>query len=329
MSTDISTTYAGLPLKSPVIASSSSLTDKPQKIEKLAEAGAGAIVLKSIFEEQILMEVDAQQVNNMYGSFPDTENYVSFYTKKHNVEEYTRLIREAKEKTDVPIIASVNCISASEWVDFAEKAEDAGADALELNMFILPGDINQRGDEVEKIYTQILHEVGPLLEIPLMLKIHHYFSGMANMLWQLAEHQRVSALVMFNRFYNPDIDIKRQKITNSHVFSQPSELSMPLRWTGIMADKINADIAISTGIHDGESVVKGLLAGAKATQVASALYQRGLDYVKEMNDFLHQWMEENGYQKISDFRGNLSQKNIANPALLERAQFMKYFSSYD
>lgn len=181
----------------------------------------------------------------------------------------------------------------------------------------------------KKNYTQILQEVDPLLEIPIMLKIHHYFSGMSNMIWQLAEHQRVQSIVMFNRFYNPDIDIKRQKIINPHVFSQPSELSLPLCWTGIMADKINADIAISSGIHDGEAVVKGLLAGAKATQVATAFYQRRPEFATEMNNFLHQWMNENGYETIKEFRGNLAQKNIANPALFERTQCMKYFSSYE
>lgn len=328
MSIDLSTNYAGLTLKSPVITSSSSLTGNEEKVEQLAKAGAGAVVLKSIFEEQIIDEIDSERVNNMYGNYPEAENYVSFYTRKHNVVEYINLIRSAKQNTDVPIIASVNCISASEWVDFAEKSQDAGADALELNMFILPGNINQAGDDVEKIYTGILHEVGPLMTVPLSLKVHYYFSGMANMLWQLAEHQRVNGLVLFNRFYNTDIDIKKKKITNASIFSAPTDISMPLRWTGILADKINADISISTGVHDGEAVVKGLLAGAKATQAATGFYKKGIDYVAEMNDFLKDWMQKNNYQKIEDFRGLLSQKNINRPELFERSQFMKYFSDH-
>lgn len=329
MSIDISTNYAGLTLKSPVIASASSLTGKPQKIEQLANAGAGAVVLKSIFEEQIIMEADSEQVNNMYGNYPEAENYVSFYTKKHNVDEYINLIRSAKNNTDIPIIASINCISVSEWVDFAEKAQDAGADALELNMFILPGNIEQNGEEVEKIYKQIIHEVSPLMKIPLTLKIHYYFSGMANMLWQLSEHKRVNGLVLFNRFYNTDIDINKKKLTNASIFSAPTDIAMPLRWTGIVADKINADIAISTGIHDGEAVVKGLLAGANATQAASAFYKKGVDFVGEMNTFLKEWMAENEYENIEDFRGMLAQQNIKRPELFERSQFMKYFSDHN
>lgn len=328
MSIDISTNYAGLTLKSPVVAAASGMTDKPEKIEKLARAGAGAIVLKSIFEEQIIMEIDAERVNNMYGNYPETENYVSFYTKKHNVEEYINLIRSAKANTDIPIIASVNCVSASEWVEFATKSQDAGADALELNMFILPGNIQQPGGDVEKIYTQILHEVGPLLNVPLTLKVHYYFSGLANMLWQLGEHRRVNGLVLFNRFYSTDIDIDRKKITNGNIFSSPENLAMPLRWTGIVADQIDADIAISTGVHDGEAVVKGLLAGAKVTQVASALYQKGVNVISEMNDFLKSWMEKNEYESIEAFRSLLSQKQTDRPELFERTQFMKYFSDY-
>ena len=329
MSIDISTNYAGLTLKSPVIASASSLTGKPRKIEQLANAGAGAVVLKSIFEEQIIMEADSEQVNNMYGNYPEAENYVSFYTKKHNVDEYINLIRSAKNNTDIPILASVNCISVSEWVEFAEKAQDAGADALELNMFILPGNIEQNGEEVEKIYKQIIHEVSPLMKIPLTLKIHYYFSGMANMLWQLSENKRINGLVLFNRFYNTDIDINKKKLTNASIFSAPTDIAMPLRWTGIVADKINADIAISTGIHDGEAVVKGLLAGANATQAASAFYKKGVDFVGEMNTFLKEWMEENGYENIEDFRGMLAQQNIKRPELFERSQFMKYFSDHN
>ncbi|MGM0647339.1 MAG: dihydroorotate dehydrogenase-like protein [Bacteroidota bacterium] len=328
MNIDISTSYAGLRLKSPVIASASSLTGKANKIEEMANQGVGAVVLKSIFEEQILDEIDSERVNNMYGNYADTENYVSFYTKKHNVDEYLNLIRSAKNNTDIPVIASVNCISASEWVEFAEKSQDAGADALELNMFILPGDIRQTGEDIEKSYTQILHEVGPLMKVPLTLKIHYYFSGVANMIYGLSQHQRVKALVLFNRFYNTDIDIHKKKITTGPIFSAPTDLSMPLRWTGILADKIDADLAISTGILDGEAVVKGLLAGAKVTQTASALYKKGLNAIEEMNTFLRQWMEQNQYTKIEDFRGLLSQKNIDRPELFERAQFMKYFSDY-
>lgn len=329
MAIDISTNYAGLTLKSPVIASSSSLTGKPQKIEQMAEAGVGAVILKSIFEEQIIMEIDSERVNNMYGNYPDTENYVSFYTKKHNVDEYLNLIRSAKNNTDVPIVASVNCISFSEWVEFAEKAQDAGADALELNMFILPGNIEQNGEEVETTYKQIIQKVSPLIKIPLTLKIHYYFSGMANMLYQLAEYEPVKGLVLFNRFYNTDIDINKKKLTNAGIFSAPTDIAMPLRWTGIVSGKINADIAISTGIHDGESVVKGLLAGAKATQAATAFYKKGVDTVKEMNNFLKEWMEKNEYERIEDFRGMLAQKHINRPELFERSQFMKYFSDHN
>jgi len=324
---DLTTTYMGLELKNPLIVGSSELTNKANNIKKLEEAGAAAVVLKSLFEEQIMMEVDAQRVNNMYGSFNDVENYVSFYTRKHDLDEYLNLIREAREKVDIPVIASINCISASEWVDFARQIEKAGAHALELNMFIMPNDPRFDGDAIEKIYFDVVKQIEGAITIPVALKLGTYFSGMAKTLIDLSQTS-ISAMVLFNRFYSPDVDLEKEEIKASHLFSHPHDVSNTLRWIGILSGQVDCDLAASTGVHDGYAALKNLLVGATVTYVVSALYKNGRDHLPSMLDEMEGWMEKKGYQSLLDFRGKLSQANISQPMMYERAQFMKYHSNY-
>jgi len=327
MMADLSTKYMGLELKNPIIVGSSELTNKSEKIKKLEEAGAGAVVLKSLFEEQIMMEVDAQRVNNMYGSFNDVENYVSFYTRKHDLDEYLELIRSSKESTNIPIMASINCISSSEWVEFGQQIEKAGADALELNMFIMPNDPSFPGFELEKIYFDLVDNIQQHITIPVALKMGTYFSGLAHTFIELSK-TNISAMVLFNRFYSPDINLDKESIKVSNVFSHPDDFSNSLRWIGILSGQVHCDLSASTGAHDGYTILKNLLVGAKATHVVSTLYKNSNSQIQKMLSQMENWMDQKGYQSIPEFRGKLSQANIKQPMMYERAQFMKYYSNY-
>ncbi|MEA3447798.1 MAG: dihydroorotate dehydrogenase-like protein [Bacteroidota bacterium] len=320
--------YMGLSLPSPIIASSSGLTGNLEKIKELAEAGAGAIVLKSLFEEQINMEVDSQAVNNMYGNYDDVENYVSFYTRKHNLDEYLNLIRDAKKEVDIPIIASINCISAGEWTDFAKKIEDAGADGLELNIFVLPSDPEQEADKLVENYHQIVQKVSDACDLPLAVKTSYYFTSLSRRMVELSREPQVKSLVLFNRFYNPDVDLEKEEIKSGHIYSVPEENAMCLRWVGALYGKVDSDLAASHGIHDGEAVLKNLLVGASAVQLASVLYKEGPDKIKNMLNTVNAWMDKKGYEKLDDIIGKLSQSNIKRPMIYERAQFMKYYSEH-
>ena len=325
---NLSTTYMGFELKNPIIVGSSELTNKVNKIKKLNDAGAAAVVIKSLFEEQIMMEVDAQRVNNMYGSFDDAENYVSFYTKKHNLDEYLSLIKGAKDEVDIPVFASINCISASEWIEFAQKIEKAGADGLELNMFIMPNDPSFEGSDIEKVYFEVVNNIQQHINIPVALKIGTYFSGLANTFIELSR-SNISAMVLFNRFYSPDVNLEKEEIQASHIFSNPEDVSNSLRWIGMLSDEVQCDLAASTGVHDGYAVLKNLLVGAKATHVVSAIYKNSPNFIKTMLEQMEEWMENKGYKNIEDFRGKLSQSNMKQPMMFERAQFMKYHSNYN
>ncbi|MBN2236560.1 MAG: dihydroorotate dehydrogenase-like protein [Bacteroidales bacterium] len=325
---NISTKYLGLDLKSPIIVGSSPLTDSVEKVKKLAEAGAGAVVLKSLFEEQILMDVDAQRVNNMYNSFGDAENYLTYYTKQKSIGDYLELIKDCKRETSIPIIASINCMSHGEWVEFALKMQNAGADALELNVFVLPADAEYTGFDYEKSYFDIISQINDIISIPVAVKMSHYFSGMANFFTRLSQTD-IKGLVLFNRFYSPDVDIEKEKVINLSFNSLAVDNSMVLRWVGILAPKVACDLVSSTGIVDGNSVIKNMLVGAKAVQVVSSIIKNGPNVIAEMNQSLETWMDSKNYKTTKEFIGKLSQKNIRKPILFERTQFMKYFSDAD
>ena len=307
--TDLSTKYMGLDLRNPIIAASSGLTDSVENIVKLEINGAGAVVLKSLFEEQIMMDIDEQRMNNMYGSYDNVEDYIGFYTKKHRIDNYLQLIRDSKKKTSIPVIASINCVSASEWTEFASRIQEAGADALELNMFIMPSDGNYAGADIEQIYFDIIEAVKQHITIPVALKISNFFSGMANFAIKLSE-TGISSLVLFNRFYRPDVDLEKMKITSSH----------------ILKGKLACDMAASTGIHDGKTILKNLLVGANAVEVASAIYKNGMGVIPQMLTEMTEWMKAHNYNSVSELIGKLSQESVTKPMIYERAQFMKYFS---
>ncbi len=315
----------GLKLKSPIIVGSSGLSEKIENSIAYEKAGAGAIVLKSLFEEQILHDVDEQRLNNMYGSFSEQEYYAMYYSKKHNITQYTNLIKKNKEALNIPVIASVNCVSAEEWISYAGIIEKAGADALEVNLFLLPAEIDLTGEEKEQIYFDIIEKIGSELNIPFALKISYYFSGLANFIYRLSQ-TKASAVVLFNKFYSPDVDIEKEMIIPGDVLSCKELNTMTLRWIGILYNKIRMDLAASRGIYDGEAVIKNLLVGAQITQIVSAVYKEGPKVLEEMISTLTDWMERHDYNTIEQFRGKASQKNIKKPVLFERTQFMRYFS---
>ena len=322
---DLSTQYLGLKLKNPVIAGSSGLTNSVKSIQDLEENGAGAVVLKSIFEEEIAFEYeDILKEASEEGVNLDQFDYYDFHIKGEKLDKYTTLIEESKKNVSIPVIASINCVYSHEWTSFAKQLQTAGADALELNMFFLPSEFDRTSEEKEKAYFQIIEKVQKEVTIPIALKISYYFSNLGPMIQQLSE-TGIAGLVLFNRFYSPDIDIDKMEVVSSNVFSAPSDLPISLRWIAIMAERVSCDLAASTGVHEGAALIKQLLAGANAVQVASTLYKNGKGQIAEMLKTLEDWMGQKGFNKLDDFRGKMSQAKSSNPAAYERVQFMKYF----
>ncbi len=322
---NLTTKYIGLELKNPIIVGSSGLSSSVEDIKDLEQKGAAAVVLKSIFEEEILMEYDSV-IKNVDADDNNLEyyDYFDYKIKEDNINAYIKLIEEAKNAVDIPVIASINCTSAHEWTFFAKKIQEAGADAIELNAFILPTDLERTADKNEKIYFDIVEAVKKEVSIPISLKISYYFSNLASMIKKLSE-TGIASVVLFNRFYSPDFDIHKQKVVSTHVLSSEKDLPISLRWVAIMANRIKCDIAASTGVHEGNALIKQLLAGADAVQVVSTLYKNGTEYIQTMLNELDAWMDENNYKTIADFKGNMSQKNSHDPTAFERVQFMKYF----
>lgn len=320
---NLKTKFAGLELNSPIIAGSCGLTSDIKRLQEIEVAGAGAVVLKSIFEEQINMEASRSIGDN---SYPEETDYIQNYIRANTVQQYIDLVKLAKERLKIPVIASINCLSNGEWISFAKELENAGADALELNTFILPLDEFKESADIENIYYDIVKQVKAQVKIPLILKIWHYFTNLPMFVSKL-KALGVDAVTLFNRFYEPDIDIERMMIGVASVFSLPTDLRQSLRWTGILAgqDK-QLQISSSTGVHNGEAVVKLLLAGATTVQVCSALYEQGIPAIRTMNYFVSSWMEKKSFRSIEEFRGKLSYADPGHADRYERAQFMKYFS---
>jgi dihydroorotate dehydrogenase (fumarate) len=326
---DLSTTYMGLKLRNPIIAGSSGFTNFLENIVKIYEQGAGAIVLKSLFEEQINFSINKTFNGNENNyAYPEALDYISHYTRSNDLDNYLNLIREAKSKVNIPVIASINCVSASEWISFARNIQEAGADALELNIFVLPSDPRRKSEQHEQVYFDILQSVMKQVKIPVAAKISYYFSGLTNMALQLS-WTGISGLVLFNRFYSPDIDIDKFEVTTSNVYSTPGENTLTLRWIAMLADKIQCDIAASTGIYDGKSAIKQMLAGAKAVQIVSVLYQKGFGQIELMTREMESWMNKHQFSGTKDFIGKMSYKEVKNPAAYERVQFMKHFAGIE
>jgi len=319
---DLRTSYAGLSLDNPIIVSSSGLTDTPEKVRRLAGNGPGAIVLKSLFEEQILAESGMLTEENAY---PEALDYILFYSKSHAIGEYLNLVEQSKKTISQPVIASINCVSGSEWTGFARQIETAGADALELNMFILPVDYDEP-ERMEQNYYDILQKVMVGIRIPVIAKISPYFSNLNHLVHRFYA-MGVKAVVLFNRLYEPDIDINSLRMTSAGVFSTSADLRQTLRWISLVSDSNRKmDLSASTGVHDAAAVIKLLLAGATTVQVCSVLYRNGPEYIRVLLAGLEKWMIGRNFKSLGDFRGSMSYRNHDDPGTWERTQFMRYFS---
>jgi dihydroorotate dehydrogenase (fumarate) len=326
---DLTTKFLGLTLRNPLIVGSSGLTDSVEKIKELENAGAGAVVIKSLFEEEIIaeMEESLHRMTSRPFVYPETFDYMDEVDEEDSVRKYLSLIRQAKDTVHIPVIASINCVSAQKWTYFAKEIQDAGADALELNLFILPTDFERTAEENEKLYFQIIEEVKKVISIPILLKVSYYASNLGQLLQKLSK-TGIGGLTLFNRFYSPDFNLETYQVVSTNVLSKPGDLPISLRWVAIMAERVECDIAASTGVHDGEAMIKQILAGADAVQVVSSLYKHGASYVSVMINEMKKWMEHEGYDKLTDFRGKMSQARSSNPAAYERVQFMKNFRQF-
>ncbi|OFX89193.1 MAG: diguanylate cyclase [Bacteroidetes bacterium GWF2_33_16] len=324
---NLTVSYLGLTLRNPIIAASSGLTNSISDIKEFEERGAGAIVLKSIFEEEIRRELekDLNKMNRANFLYPETMDYYDTYASDDSLTNYLKLISDSKKAVKIPIIASINCVTAEKWPYYAQNLQDAGADALELNIFVMPSDFTKSADENEKVYFNIVKEVKKHVKIPVALKISYYSANLSAFIQNLS-NSGIQGLVLFNRFYSPDIDINNYEVLSTNVLSSPKELSISLRWIAIMSGRVGCDLAATTGIHDGAGVIKQLLAGANVVQVASAFYKNGKEQLTNMLDDLTTWMDQKGYKTIDEFHGKMSQAKINNPAAYERMQFMKYFA---
>ncbi len=323
---DLSVSYLGLKLKSPVVVGSSSLTASVANLKKIENSGAGAVVLKSIFEEEIYNEYQSILEKEKDQDLPDYGylDYYDYKIKEDNVKKYLSLIREAKKEISIPVIASINCVSTWEWCFFAKKIEEAGADAIELNMFILASDFTKTCDGIEKTYLNHIDAIKKAVNIPIAVKLTYHFADLASFVKRVSE-SGVDGVVLFNRFFHPDFDIDNFKIVPSNVLSRSSDLAISLRWMSILSGRMGCDLIASTGVHDGASIIKEILAGADAVQVVSSLYKNGIEYISNMLQDVKEWMEKHDFEKLNDFKGKMSQVNSPNPAEYERVQFMRYF----
>lgn len=325
-SIDLTVEFAGLTLKSPIIVGSSGLTDSVDKIKTLADCGAGAVVLKSLFEEQIMEDINKTHAHNEMDA-PELYEYVQEYTKQNAIVTYLDLITNAKKEVDIPVIASVNCIKDSEWVTFAKQIENAGADALELNIALLASDMQRTGAEIEQNYFKIIDKVSSVVKIPLIVKMGQYSSSLANLIQRICWTEKVAGIVLFNRFYSPDFDLDTLEPLSSNVLSSPEELATSLRWITIMSPQVEIPLIASTGVHDSVGVLKQILAGAQMVQMVSAFYKKGPKYIQEVLTGITDWMKKENYKTIDDFRGKFHYTKSYDATVFERLQFMKYFSN--
>ena len=320
----------GLKLKNPLVPSASPLSSGIEKAKQLEDAGASAIVMYSLFEEQITHESEELDTFLMQGaeSYAEAMGYFPEPEKFHNVEaeEYLEQVASLKQSLDIPIIGSLNGVSAGGWMKYAKKIEEAGADALELNIYYIPTDPAMTAATVEAMYIEDLKTVKEQVSIPVSVKLGPFFSAPANMAKKLDE-AGADALVLFNRLYQPDIDLEELEVVNDLQFSTPYELRLPLRWLAILYGHLNASLAATTGIHSAQDVLKAVMAGADVTQMASVLLEKSPSYLGTILKDLQKWMEEHEYESIEQMKGSMSYKSIAQPAAYTRANYMKTLQS--
>ncbi len=327
---DITTTYMGLKLRSPLVASASPYWDNVDNIKRAEDAGAGAVVLYSLFEEQIRQERELVHYYMTHNteSFPEALTFFPEPPTYHaKPDEYLELIRRAREAVDIPVIASLNGTSIGSWTKFARRMQEAGASALELNIYYIPTDMDTPGTTVEQTYIDILTAVKSAVSIPVAVKLSPYFSNMANMARRL-DNAGADALVLFNRFYQPDINLETLEVEPHVLLSTQQSLRLPLRWVAILYGRVRASLAATSGIHTPEDAIKVLMAGANVAMMTSALLKNGIEYLGLVERGMTAWLETNEYESVTQMRGSLSQINSPDPAAFERVQYMRALTTY-
>ncbi len=328
---NLSTNYLGLHLKSPIVASASPLAHHPDVMQRLEEAGVSAVVMYSLFEEQIIrtsLELDYLLTHGAE-SFAEALNYLPDHGKYSvGPERYIEQIHELKRKVTIPVIGSLNGVSPGGWIHYARLIEEAGADALELNIYNIPTDPNITGADLEQGYVDLVRNVRAEIKIPLAVKLSPYFSSLPNLAWRLME-AGTQALVLFNRFYQPDFDLENLEVTPNLQLSTSNEMRLPLRWIALLYGRVPVDLALTSGIHTAQDVLKAMMAGAKVAMMASALLRGSPDaHVRGMIADLQAWMSEHEYESITQMQGSMAQRAIAQPSTFERSNYMKVLSSY-
>jgi dihydroorotate dehydrogenase (fumarate) len=323
---DLSTTYMGLKLPSPLVVASSSISNKVENFQSAEASGAGAIVLRSLFEEQIeAAETELQEaIAFQADANPEARSYLP--PQRIGPREYLRLLEKAKRAVRIPVIASLNAAAPGSWSEYAKQLEDAGADAIEVNIYNVNAAIGVTGEEVERQYLEIVRSVRRTVKVPVALKLSPFFTSFANVAKRF-DDEGVNALVLFNRFLQPDIDLDRMALNSSMQLSNPWEMLLPLRWTAILHGRVKCDLAASTGVHDAAGVVKMLLAGSTVVQLAAALLRNGVTHLATLRSGLQEWMERGHFSAVDDFRGTLSQKEAKDPRAFERAQYVNLILS--
>lgn len=327
---DLSTTYLGLKLKSPIVPSAGPLSQELSGVKLMEDAGAGAVVLYSLFEEQLEHESLElhHHTNGSAESFAEATSYFPEpFDYKMGPEEYLNHIRKAKEAVNIPIIASLNGKSLGGWIDYAKQIEQAGADGLELNIYFLATDLDQKSEELEKKYVHIVKRVKSEIKIPIAVKMHPFFSSVSHMAKELS-NAGAEGLVLFNRFYQPDINLETLEVEPNVILSTPFAMRLPLRWIAILYGRTNADLAATSGIYTAEDVIKMIMAGAKVTQMLSCLLKFGIGHIADVTSKMKMWMEEKEYESVDQMRGSMSYMNVDDPAKFERANYMKVLHSY-
>jgi dihydroorotate dehydrogenase (fumarate) len=327
---DLSTRYLGLPLTSPLVMSASPLSEDVDNLRRAEDAGAGAVVLHSLFEEQMTIESHDLDRHLSHGTeafaealtyFPDMTDY------NLGPEGYLAHVERAKAAVRIPVIASLNGVSSGGWIEYARRIEEAGADALELNVYFIPTDADMTGVEVERMYVDLVRDVKATVRIPVAVKIGPFFSALANLARRL-EAAGADALVLFNRFYQPDLDVERLEVVPNLTLSSSSELRLRLRWVAILFGHVQADLAVTGGVHTAEDVLKAMMAGARVAMMTSALLHNGIGYLGRVRTALLAWMEEHEYESIRQMQGSMSQRAVAEPAAFERANYLRVLRSY-
>ena len=320
---DLRASYMGLELSSPIVVAASSISSRVERIQMSERAGAGALVIRSLFEEQIQFDKQRMEESLAFGSefYPEA---LSYYPELDGnpAEEHLYWIEEAREAVEMPLIASLNAVTPQGWMDYAKRLEATGVDALELNIYSVAADPSTTGSEIEAEMYNILDAVRQQVDIPVSVKLSPYLTSAANVAAQMSVHG-AAGLVLFNRFLQPDINIQTESLTSEMIYSAPAEMKLPLRWVALLYGRVDLDLALNTGVHTGRGVAKAVLAGANVVQVASALLTHGIPYLSTMLRELEGWMDDRGYESLDDFRGKLSQQAVEDPVGFERAQYVR------